>query len=80
MNIPKRPIAIVLACAVSPASVYLMRGLRSGIWVNLAFFVIGHGIFWGVAAAPGLAVMGVAALHALILSLLPAPRSTVPFS
>lgn len=74
MSILKRILALVLACAVPPASGYLMRGLRPGTWINLALFMMAHGVFWAVAAAPGLAVMGLAVVHALILSLLPHPR------
>ena len=80
MSILKRILAMVLACVVPPASSYLMRGFGPGTWVNLILFLIAHGVFWGVAAAPGLAVMGIAVLHALILCFLPAPHNKAVFT
>lgn len=80
MSLLKRLLGIVLAFVVPPVSAYLMRGRRPGTWINLALFVVAHGVFWGVAAAPGLAVMGLAAVHALILCLLSDPRHKEVFS
>ncbi len=73
MSLLRRLVALILACIVPPAGGFLVRGLRLGVWINLALFLVAQGVFWLVAAAPGLAIMGLAILHAIVLCLLPFP-------
>lgn len=69
-----RILALVLSLVCPPVSCYLMRGFGLWTWVSLALFVLAHVVFWGFAAAPGLAIMVLAVLQAVILCLLPIRR------
>lgn len=66
----KRLLAIVLALLIPPLSVLLWRGPGLGVAANLILAVAGITIFFGFYAGPGLAIYGLAILHALLLSLL----------
>jgi uncharacterized membrane protein YqaE (UPF0057 family) len=71
MSVGKRLGAALLAALVPPLGAWLARGLRAGVLVNAALFLLAHGIFWGFAALPGVALYGLAWLHGLWLALVP---------
>ncbi|MAM72346.1 YqaE/Pmp3 family membrane protein [uncultured Tistrella sp.] len=73
----KRLLAVILAVLLPPLSVFIVRGMGAGFVVNVILFVAGIGIFFGLYAAPGLLVYGLAILHAFILALLPARRAAL---
>lgn len=68
MSIPMRLVAIVLSFVLPPASVFMIRGLSSGFLISLLGVLAAQGIFWGLAAFYGLALWGLAILHALIIA------------
>lgn len=71
MSAGRRVGAAVLALLVPPLGAWLARSLRPGVVVNLAFLLVSHGVFWGLAALPGVALYVLVCLHALWLALMP---------
>lgn len=75
MSLVNRLAAFVLALIVPPGAAYMMRGLRVAFVISALGFVLAHGVFWGFAALPGLALYGLTVLYAVLLTLLPARRA-----
>lgn len=71
--IVKRLIAVLVACALPPAAVYLICGRSKSLLASGVLFVAGLAIFFLLAALPGLAVWALAILHAWAVSLTQSP-------
>lgn len=74
MQFVKRIISLLISFIVPPVAVYMMRGVHLGFVINLLLFVCAQGVFWFAMAGVGLALWGLAIVHALVLSLLPVSR------
>lgn len=64
----RRLVAVVLALFLPPAGVMLSRGPGGAFLVVLALFIAGQGVFWFLAAGPGLALWLASVILALPLA------------
>ena len=74
MSLGARLGAALVALLLPPVGGYLARGRRPGVWINLVLFCLSHGVFWGLAALPGMALYGLVLLQGLWLALVPGPH------
>ncbi len=66
-----RIIYFILCVIVPPLGVYMLRGAGIGFILNLLLTAGSAVVFLGFYAGPGLALFGLAVLHAVIMAILP---------
>jgi len=72
----KRILAALLGVAMPPIGVFTIRGMGLGTYINAALFVIALGVFFLVAALPGLGLWLLSIAYALVVCLfLPVTRT-----
>lgn len=65
----RRMFAVLVGLLVPPAGVYPIHGLALGTYFSAALFVLALGVFFLLAALPGMALWILAVLHALVVAL-----------
>lgn len=63
---------LVLSPVLPPAAVAVVRGRSKALWVSLSLVALAIGVYVTVAAAGGLLLWMIAALHGVASALLPA--------
>ncbi|MDF2809933.1 MAG: hypothetical protein K0S56_964 [Microvirga sp.] len=66
-----RVIYFILCLIAPPLGVYMLRGVGIGFFLSLLLTVGSAVVFFGFYAGPGLALFGLAVLHAVVTAVLP---------
>ena len=69
MSLPRRLAAVVAALIAPPLALYIVTGPALNFYMSVALVAIALGVFFFLAALPGLGIWMLAILHAIIISL-----------